>query len=78
MSQMADWDFGTLGVFVQPVRGDFVTLTDQGRGRDIKQSSQLSLSRRPRALLFTTPYQARNRWSATATPSVQGLFFNFC
>lgn len=36
LSQMADWDFGTLGVFVQPVREDFVTL---GVGGGVEQSS---------------------------------------
>lgn len=29
---MADWSFGTSGVFVQPVREDFVTLTNGGAG----------------------------------------------
>lgn len=73
VSQMADWDFGTLGVFVQPVRGDFVT---RGGGL-LSNPAGVSLSRRPRALLFITPYQACNRCSVTVTPSVQGLVFNF-
>lgn len=32
LSQMADWDFGTLGVFVQPVRRDFDTDGLEGGG----------------------------------------------
>lgn len=56
-----------------------MTLTNgEGGGVLLSNPAGVSLSRRPPLLLFTTPYQACNRWSVTATPSVQGSVFNFC